>query len=158
MKVRSVKTIAGGAMALAFLAGAPSAWACSPRLPQTPDERLAAMVQQQRNAFANAPRIVEYEVLSAWDIAPASLQPPYDGDTHVQLRPVRTLRGAEAAETIELVHRRFCGFGLSYTAEPGTRLLIFSRADQIESLSDLADIIPVSEITEAAILQALARP
>lgn len=153
-----MKVIAGGAVALAVLAGAPAAWACLPPLPQTPDEHLAAMVQQQANAFAHAPRIVEYEVVDAWDTAPASIQPPYDGDTHVQLRPLRTLRGAEASGTIELVHRRFCGFGIGYATEPGTRLLVFSRADQIESLSDLADIIPVSEITEAAILQGVARP
>ncbi|MBN8552665.1 MAG: hypothetical protein J0L52_07200 [Caulobacterales bacterium] len=153
-----MKTRLMSAVVIAASLGATAATACTPLRPMTLQEQQAATLQRQETALDVATLIVEYEVVRAWNVRPPQARPPYDGDTHVELRPVRTLRGDSAQASVELVHQRFCGARVSYSSEPGTRLLAYSRGEEIADLSDIIDLIAVEEIAHAATLEILDTP
>lgn len=153
-----MKTILSAAVMVAACLGASAALACTPPRPATSAEEQAALLQRQETALDAATLIVEYEVVRAWSIEPPQARPPYDGDTHVELRPIRTLRGHSAQQPIELVHQRFCGARLAYSTEPGVRVLAYSRSERIEDLPDLIELIAVGDITDAATRTLLDRP
>lgn len=153
-----MKTRLMSAVVIAASLGATAAMACTPPRPMTPQEQQAAMLQRQETALDGATLVVEYEVVRAWNVRPPQARPPYDGDTHVELRPVRTLRGDEAQQPVELVHQRYCGARVTYSTEPGTRVLAYSRGEEIADLSDIIELIAVGEITHAATLEILDTP
>jgi len=147
------------AVVVAAWLGASAAMACSPPQYLLPEAQRAELLRRQERALGAAEVIVEYEVVRAWDVNPLDRLPPYDGDTHVELRPVRTLRGDRAQEvSVELVHQRHCGLRLSYSTEAGTLLLAYSGESDIDDASDFIELIPTDDIIHPATLEILAPP
>jgi len=136
------------------LSTAGAAQACLPPLPQTEEQRSAALTERQVRAWGEATLIFEVEVGRVYSVGepipplvPPGTIPPQPG-LYVELRPVRLLRGDGEAEPVEMVYPvRSCVNPIGYSLAAGTRLIAWSRSTRIDESDDIVELLAVGQIT-----------